>query len=371
MLTSFTALCSSIFLLLNTSIVASSSSDQLMGNPFLNLEEEFATEMVVTTKRIEVPGYPYAFNPAITRWHDKIILSFRVIPDRASSFTSLIGLILLNEAFEIISTPQILPLRDPASHVPSRTEDARLVAVENRLFIVYTDNPHPKITRGGFRMYVGELTWDGILFHVHDIRGLLEFEGNQANVREKNWVPFAYKSTLHLAYSLQPHTIFSLQDSINKRGNIESACLHIASTCTPFKWRWGILRGGTQADLEPALENKEYIAFFHSSIDMTSKHSEGKKAAHYFMGAYTFSATPPFNILKMSPSPIIGKRFYSGESYKPYWKPVKVVFPGGFIADSKNYYVAYGRDDHECWIATIDKIALLESLLPADRENTP
>jgi predicted GH43/DUF377 family glycosyl hydrolase len=101
----------------------------------------------------------------------------------------------------------------------------------------------------------------------------------------------------------------------------------------------------------------------NESIEIATDHSYGEKIPHYFMGAYTFEKTPPFSIRRMSPSPIIGKDFYHGEHYDYYWKPVQVVFPGGYVFDGDKIYLAYGRQDHEIWIATIDKVQLLSSLV--------
>jgi len=97
---------------------------------------------------------------------------------------------------------------------------------------------------------------------------------------------------------------------------------------------------------------------------MASTHSEGKTIYHYFMGAYTFSNDPPFEITAISPKPIIGKHFYTGIAYKPYWKPIRCVFPCGYISDEEFIWIAYGREDHECWVAKLDKKRLLDSLVP-------
>ena len=83
---------------------------------------------------------------------------------------------------------------------------------------------------------------------------------------------------------------------------------------------------------------------------------------HYFMGAYTFSPDPPFSITSMSPEPIVGEDFYVGPSYKT-WKPMRVVFPGGFIAAEKYIFVVYGKQDHEMWVVKLDKEKLLRSLI--------
>jgi hypothetical protein len=224
--------------------------------------------------------------------------------------------------------------------------------VGDTLWLVYSDNSEPAITRGGFRVYIAKVIVSEDHFSLEDIECLSHFEGENPNIREKNWVPFDYQNHLLLAYSLTPHQILS---PIFNTGE----CQTIANSCAPIDWRWGLLRGGTPAILD---ESGEYIAFFHSSIDMATVHSKGKIAAHYLMGAYTFSAHPPFNITRISPEPIIGKGFYHGASYQPFWKPVQVVFPCGILLNEDDIWITYGRQDHEIHIAKIDKKGLLNSL---------
>lgn len=79
------------------------------------------------------------------------------------------------------------------------------------------------------------------------------------------------------------------------------------------------------------------------------------------MGAYTFSPDPPFEITKISSKPIEASSFYTFSSYDK-----RVIYPGGFIVDGPNLYVAYGKDDSEIWIATININELLQSLEPVD-----
>jgi len=100
-------------------------------------------------------------------------------------------------------------------------------------------------------------------------------------------------------------------------------------------------------------------------MDMKSIHSGDQEALHYFIGAYTFDLEPPFAIRKMSPEPIIGHHFYKRETYIPYWKPVRVVFPCGFIFDKDYIWISYGRQDHEIWVVKLDKQGLLDSLKEA------
>ena len=118
----------------------------------------------------------------------------------------------------------------------------------------------------------------------------------------------------------------------------------------------GSLRGSTP----PILDDGEYFAFFHSSIVTSSASSFGYEMYFYFMGAYTFSATPPFPNHKNQCSahqrmtPFIPIPLFTNVSF----------FPGGCVIADDFVYVAYGKDDCEIWIATLDKAALKRSLIP-------
>ena len=316
--------------------------------------EEKVQNFVLEKKKIEIPGYPLAFNPGIIRWQGRLLMSFRIIPDPKQTYNTEIGLVWLNEDLRPASPPQLVSLRDEFSSVPSRAEDARLITVGQRLYMIYDDNIELKISKGGFRVYIAELHYDGEHFIADPIECLRHFEGETRDRREKSWVPFEYQENLLLAYSLVPHLIF--YPRFDGTGTCETIC----RTQSSISWDWGDLRGGTPG----FLIDGQYLSFFHSTKDLATIHSDGKKIAHYFMGAYTYSSNPPFEITAISPEPIIGKNFYSGMKYKPYWKPIRCVFPCGYVFDDKYIWVAYGREDHESWIVKLDKKKLLKSLVP-------
>ncbi len=247
---------------------------------------------------------------------------------------SRIGLVFLDEEFRPSGEVQILNVLG---------EDARLVNVDERLYIVCD---------GGFRMVVAELNFDGDQFFVEKSEILTEFPQKSPFKREKNWVPFDYQGNLLLSYTIVPHQI--LAPDLDGSGR----CQEVETTSTDHLWRWGEIRGGT-----PALRcGEEYLSFFHSSIDIATEHSEGQVMPHYFMGAYMFQKDPPFALTRMSEEPIIGKNFYSGENYDPYWHPVRVVFPCGYVFNEEYIWVVYGRQDHEIWIAKLDKLTLIQKL---------
>lgn len=319
--------------------------------------EETAQDFVLSSERIYLSEFPHAFNPSIVRWHGKLLLSFRNIPNPRASFTSQIGLVWLNEDFTPASKPQLLDpqIEDPfiSPLIPTRSEDGRLVLINDQLMLVYSDNKDMIISKAGFRVYVAEVVYQDDCFSLRHVEGLMRFEGESQQRREKNWTPFDYQGQLLLAYSLAPHRILR---PIRNTGE----CQTYSESTSDIDWRWGELRGGTPA----LVVEGRFLAFFHSSKEMVSVQSQGKSSFHYFMGAYTYTLEPPFSITGMSPEPIVGKGFYTGNEYKPYWHPVNVVFPCGYVFDEQFIWVTYGKHDHEMWITKLDKKGLLESLVP-------
>ncbi len=127
--------------------------------------EERLHDFVLETKQINVPGYPYAFNPSIVRWNDLLLLSFRDIPDPKNSFHSRIGVVLLDEAFNPVTPAQILDTQwedpFPVRLVPSRSEDARLITVGEKLYMVYSDNKNEVLSGEGFVFILQNLPLTG------------------------------------------------------------------------------------------------------------------------------------------------------------------------------------------------------------------
>jgi predicted GH43/DUF377 family glycosyl hydrolase len=318
--------------------------------------EQYCQDFVLETKKIDIPGHRYAFNPSIIRWNDQLLLSFRIIANpnvpgkiSSSSTESKVGLVWLDDDFNAVSDPQILEWDE--AFFP---EDGRLISINDRLFLIYSGSSPNLIGPHGFFVYVAELIHDGLEFQIIHNECLSTFSGAARNHREKNWVPFINNEQLHLAYQLSPHTIFTpILDG-------SGMCSTLSLTTPSVVWEWGELRGGTPA---LPLNNNTYLSFFHSSKVMQTVHSNDQAVPHYFMGAYTFSSHTPFNMLQISPEPIVGNNFYHGEKYAPYWHPVRVVFPCGMLMDDTYIWVTYGRQDHECWVVKMDKQGLLDSLI--------
>ncbi|HSW86844.1 MAG TPA: hypothetical protein VLG49_05020 [Rhabdochlamydiaceae bacterium] len=313
--------------------------------------EKMIQPFVLETKKIEITCCPGAFNPTITRWNGGILLGFR-IRNLKTGATNQIGLNWMDENFNLLGPAQLLNM--PVGHLceVSKLQDPRLISIDDRLYVSFSEMMEGVFDRDIRRMYVAEVIHDGKYFHTNNPSCFTSYEGENPQRWEKNWITFDYNGNLMMIYSPIPHRIFR---PLLGKGKCET----IASSWASVQWPWGQLRGGT-----PALKiGNEYLSIFHSSKYMKSKQSLGKNIAHYFMGAYTFSAEPPFEITRISKTPIVGKDFYNGPAYKT-WKPLRVVFPCGLIADDNYLWIAYGKQDYEIWIAKIDKKALLESLVP-------
>lgn len=316
----------------------------------LDLEQK-AQNFVLETKQIKIPGFPGAFNPSITRWRNSLLMCFRVRNSKMVS-TFEMGFVWLDKHFNPISTPRILTIHNNTSSF-YKNQDPRIITLNEHLYIIYSNftKIDKVITR---RMFIAPVQYENDSFFITKPLCLDPFEGSGKRW-EKNWVPFNYNGNILLGYSILPHRILTYSDS--------GTCKTISSTRSSINWDWGHLRGGTPA----SIVDDEYLGFFHSSKKLTTVHSNGIHMPHYVMGAYTFSTSPPFKITRISPEPIIGKKFYNGPAYNT-WKPLRVVFPGGYVFDKQYIWVVYGRQDFEIWVVKLDKEGLFKSLIPCSKE---
>jgi predicted GH43/DUF377 family glycosyl hydrolase len=323
--------------------------------PLLALRDlsQLAQNFVLETKQIHIPGYPDAFNPTIIRYNSSTILLFR-IRDPFTTATNQMGAILLDKDFNPIGFPQKVKIPISDLNLKPMTQDPKLFQLNNELYMAYNDMISLPGVEQNRRMFIAKLRFneEGSILQVEESYPILHFEGKNSHRQEKNWSPFVWNEKMFLVYSLLPHRILNYHSSLLKSETI-------ANTTGSIKWSWGELRGGTPAEVV----DEENLSFFHSCKHMCTVQSEGKYIPHYFMGAYTFSKEPPFEITKISPEPIFGKDFYTGPTHKT-WTPLRVVFPGGFIRDKKYIWVVYGKQDHEIWIVKLDKEGLYQSLHP-------
>lgn len=316
----------------------------------LNLEKR-AQHFILETKQIRLPNYPKAFNPSLVRWKGELWMCFRIFPDPNEILVSHLGIVKLSETFEQIGEIQILHFLDHSKLIRHSLEDGRLITSGEHLYIIYNDHQEPQ-SRWLRRVCFAELDCDGDRFYCKNSEIFLHFEGVNPKKQEKNWTPFEFEGKILFSYSLQPHRI--MEPLYGTKG-----CKTLFDSKVDIKWDWGETRGGTPA----FLVHDEYLAFFHSMREMKTVHSKNKSMMHYFMGAYTFRAQPPFSLTRISKEPLVAKGFYKPQ-HNYHWGPRRVVYPCGYIQDENFIWVSYGREDGEMWIAKMDKKMLLDSLIP-------
>lgn len=307
--------------------------------------------IVVETRRLKFDLFPKAYNPSLAHTNLGLLLSFRYLPMPDNPWISQIGIVRLDENTMMpLGEPQILQTRLSNSKTPSQAEDARVFFCNGKTYIIYNDNieiVNPLSTQRR-DMFIAQIDEIDHLFVMSEPIKLYHYDQYPHVKWQKNWVPFEWQGIVLFNYSIHPHEILYPNFDNGK-------CISFALTKMFNNWQFGTLRGGTPA----LMVDGEYLSFFHSTIKILSPVSTDAERHHYFMGAYTFSAEPPFHITKITSLPIVAKDFYHQSDAEK-----RIIFPGGYFIKGPYLHVAYGKDDREIWIATIDKDLLKANLVP-------
>jgi predicted GH43/DUF377 family glycosyl hydrolase len=167
------------------------------------------------------------------------------------------------------------------------------------------------------------------------------YEDNQPT--EKNWQFFDWAGELFAVYSIVPHRVLHF---------FGEAAYPFSQTNGSLPWEGGIPRGGSS----PVRCGEEYYSFFHG----THYHPSGRKV--YTLGAYTFSAQPPFDIRRMTPGPLL----VPNEQDRPNNWPISVVFPCGAVRRGGQWLVSFGHHDHWSCVAAFEAEQVETVLRPTD-----
>lgn len=272
------------------------------------------------------------FNGSICRTaNGKIVFAFRA--DQQPWWKNIrVGICELNEKLEpIAGSEQYLELSaDNGNRL--HVEDPRLISCGNRLFISYTD---------GVSMYHSELC-PYTLMVKENFGKITTFHAKTASPekRDKNFVPFVYKNTVLYSYSDSPRIVINTSEDNEFYISEQSA-----------SWEYGQIRGGSPA----LLWDGEYVSFFHSSYIVNQQNSLlGQRV--YYMGAYTFSPSPPFSLKRITRIPLM-KGVQERSNVK---RPTTsfVVFPAGVIDERDHFLVSYGVNDVTTRAIRISKTTL-------------
>ena len=232
-------------------------------------------------------------------------------------------------------------------------QDPRIIVMDdpNKFQIYFTKQLGVKYIRMGMAK-VALNTTTNIIDIEHYYHAITPTLG--VNLHQKNWSPFLFRNEVLLIQSIQPFLVVktAVQDG-------EMVAFHESTTeMSDYYWPYGDVRGGTNAVFLP--DKGVYLAFLHSA-----GHIPGLFMKTYVMGAYTFSAEPPFRVLSMSPYPIMPYRFYDGP-----WHPIKnrqidyCVFPMSLMIEKEDVMLSFGYQDQRGYLVRIKLQKLLDTLVP-------
>lgn len=151
---------------------------------------------------------------------------------------------------------------------------------------------------------------------------------------EKNWTMFELDSKLYFIHKFHPHTVVET----NLTGDVITE--YITHKNDSFLWSYGEIRLSTN----PVRVDDYFFSFFHSHILV-------EKQRVYFVGWYKFQAKPPFEIIEVSKTPVVGannSRLNFKRNFEEYY-PL-CVFPMGVILDNNKITMSAGINDQECAI---------------------
>jgi predicted GH43/DUF377 family glycosyl hydrolase len=248
--------------------------------------------------------------------------------------------------------------------------DRNLVPVHERPILFWGDSPKlnredPRVisTNGALLVSYAIFHLPWTRFHVHQSLATVNerfqannvidiaYAKNAANHLgntgpEKNWCWFWSNDGLRCVYEPEPHIVLEInQNTVAKEW------------ITPgVKWRYGKARGGTP----PVLHDGIYWCFFHSVLEI----SQRAPRRRYYMGAYSFSAKPPFRVLRWTRKPLL-----AGSESDPFGPDAPCcVFPCGAIQKDGEWLVSLGVNDcRNAWIK-IPHDDLARRMIPASND---
>lgn len=201
-------------------------------------------------------------------------------------------------------------------------EDPRLFVYHDRLWLAYNGASY---NPASFRQHIVALQ-DGQPTNV--------FALERYRMTDKNWMYFESDGNLYAVYSIDPHVVIRIDgDKIEEVARTQPGLVK-------KHWWYGEPRGGS---CPWNIGNDEFLTFFQSHYI-----PYGFYRRVYVMGAYVFSAKPPFQIKRVTKMPIM----------VPETTDVKmhaVVFPGGAVFRDDKWIVPFGYNDHQSGLAVLTR----------------
>jgi len=173
---------------------------------------------------------------------------------------------------------------------------------------------------------------------------IIKYEGNGTpDKQQKNWQFFYIGDHLYFIYWTYPHKVVEVNpDTGEVLGRWD------AHDDKNFCWQWGPLSGGTP----PVPWRGKMLSFYHGYMP------HPVRRRRYYMGAYTFSQKPPFEIIDITP-PLLRGSMNDPTNFEPpnHAGLPLVVFPCGLVpeeGDPDQMLVSMGVNDSYCALGSFD-----------------
>jgi predicted GH43/DUF377 family glycosyl hydrolase len=207
-------------------------------------------------------------------------------------------------------------------------EDPRVIEYNNSWFLSYTD---------GLAVAIAKLDLDTCeTIYSHFLKSPpKKFVPFFNDGREKNWILCQDNGRLFALYSEEPRTFIEYVDT-----GTSLECKRVFKDNYSVTWPYGGIRGGC-----PPIEydDSSLIWFFHSVKKINTSIGNDKNV--YMIGGYLTTKTYPFQVLKITPLPIlVGVPSHFSENL---YLQDNVVYPCGAISlDSQTFLISMGINDY-------------------------
>lgn len=201
-------------------------------------------------------------------------------------------------------------------------EDPRLFVYNDKLWLAYNGATYKP---DSFRQHIVNLQ-DGQTTQVIPLERL--------RPTDKNWMYFESDGKLYAVYSIDPHVVVRIDGD-----KIEEVARTEPNLVRKFWW-YGEPRGGS---CPWNIGNDEFLTFFQSHYI-----PYGFYRRVYVLGAYVFSAKPPFQIKRITRMPLLVPETTDVKMHS-------VVFPGGAVFMDNKWTVPFGYNDCESGLAVFTR----------------
>ena len=302
---------------------------------------------------LQDPTKPYyLFNPAVVRFRDQILMTYRVV---TADGRRRLAICRLNETMQVVPGT-VVPFSDSIVDGGDWYADARFCSFRDRLYLHYNDG-----YREPNHIYLVEV--DPVSLTACRPARELHLEGARRLV-EKNWMLFAHDDALWAVYSICPQVI--LQLTLPEAGPV--LCRRVYQQdwdTTAYTAQFGELRGGTP----PVRVGNQYVSSFYSAYPVRGwrrlclrfLRQPLSKILRYVGGAYGFAAEPPFTPLWFSSTPLLLPPPLPRRHQPQLDRRVeRSAYPCGAILQDGLWFVAFGAQNEYCCLAMLPVATLAE-----------